>query len=331
MGEIDISVITPVYNHEKYLRQCLDSILAQDFTGTMEIVIGEDCSTDGSRAIVEEYAAAYPDKIVPFLREKNMGATNNTYGLYMAARGKYLAGLEGDDFWIWPHKLTAQFEYMEQHPECSAVYGRRIIVNKEGKQIEDAEPICNNYSEEYFERGFFPGHGSTSFLRNIFLESGGKYESIIKSHSLCGDRTIALLSLLHGRIAAMPEIMSAYRMVRDPNESNALSIMMRKNMEFEMWQYYNALGIYAQQNGIDISMDYLKKCVYIHVLRGAVKSKKIEDLRVARKIIKACGAKWEYRRFALRMIGELIVRTVTGKKTTAEMIYYGNVLPAARA
>ena len=328
MGKIDISVLIFVYNQEKYLRQCLDSVLMQDFTGTMEVLVGEDCSTDGSRAIVEEYAAAYPDKIIPFLREKNMGATNNGYALDVAARGKYLASLDGDDFWIWPHKLTAQFEFMEQHPECSAVYGRHIAVNKDGKQIEDKEAtlVYENYSEKYFERGILPGHSSTAFSRNIYLAGGEKYEAVIKSHSLCGDRTRVLLALQYGRIAFLQQTMSAYRKIRDPKEQNACSVMMRNNMNFEMWQYYNALGIYAEQNGIDVSMDFLKKCVYIHALNEAVKSQKTEVFRVAQKIINACGAKWEYRRFALRMIVELIVRKVTGKKTTAEMIYFGNVL-----
>src|ERR1017187_10207934 len=93
-----VSVLMITYNHEKYIAQAIESVLMQKTNFPFELVIGEDCSTDGTGAIVAEYSRKYPEIIRAHLRERNLGALENFRALFRACRGKYLALLEGDDY-----------------------------------------------------------------------------------------------------------------------------------------------------------------------------------------------------------------------------------------
>ena len=117
---VDVTVQVLTYFHENYVAQCLDSILAQETELRYEVLVGDDASGDRTPEIIREYAARYPDIIFPTLREENVGANQNGTDLIEHARGKYIAVLEGDDFWLDPHKLQKQWEFLEAHPEYSA-------------------------------------------------------------------------------------------------------------------------------------------------------------------------------------------------------------------
>ena len=98
-----LSVVVITYNHEKYLRKCLDSILMQEVDFDFEIIIGDDCSPDSTADIINDYHERYPDIVRPTLRSHNVGATRNQYDCFLQAKGKYIAILDGDDFklvWI---------------------------------------------------------------------------------------------------------------------------------------------------------------------------------------------------------------------------------------
>src|ERR1700693_1479404 len=94
-----LSVMVITYNHERFLAQALESILAQRVNFDYEIVVGEDCSTDRTRDILMDFHNRYPDRIVPLLRNANIGGPRNAMAPRAACRGQYLAVLEGDDYW----------------------------------------------------------------------------------------------------------------------------------------------------------------------------------------------------------------------------------------
>ncbi|WP_445323053.1 glycosyltransferase family 2 protein [Psychrobacillus sp. FSL K6-2836] len=104
-----------------------------------EILIGEDCSTDNTREIIEEYARLYPEKIRIITSEKNVGPRQNSHRLLNHSKGKYIAECEGDDYWTDPYKLQQQVEYMESHPNCSLCFHAAEIIKapkkSTGKQI----------------------------------------------------------------------------------------------------------------------------------------------------------------------------------------------------
>ncbi|MCK4793072.1 MAG: glycosyltransferase, partial [Desulfobacteraceae bacterium] len=110
------------YNHEPYIAQAIEGVLQQENNFPIELVIGEDCSTDGTREIVFEYQKKYPEIIRVITSDKNVGACKNGLRTEKACRGKYIAFCEGDDYWHCPDKLQKQADYMESHPECAMVH-----------------------------------------------------------------------------------------------------------------------------------------------------------------------------------------------------------------
>ncbi len=128
-----VSICCMAFNHASFIRECLDGFLMQEPpTGILagdpwyEILIHDDCSTDGTEDIIREYAAKYPDKIFPLYEQENQyskGKIIDAYN-YDRAQGKYIAVCEGDDYWTDPKKLQKQVDFLESHPEFSACWHR---------------------------------------------------------------------------------------------------------------------------------------------------------------------------------------------------------------
>ena len=93
-----VTVICITYNHEKFIAQALDSFLMQKTNFKFKVFVGEDCGPDRTADVVKEYARKYPDIIVPFIREHNMGAQRNLIDLCQRATSPYISFCEGDDY-----------------------------------------------------------------------------------------------------------------------------------------------------------------------------------------------------------------------------------------
>ena len=119
MAKVSVCVIT--FNHNHYIKRCLDSILNQEVKFDFEVIIGDDCSTDGTRNIVQEYAKNYPEIIKLRLQGQNSGGTKNYNDVHRVAEGEYIAHCDGDDFFL-PGKLQAQVDFLESNPGYSIVW-----------------------------------------------------------------------------------------------------------------------------------------------------------------------------------------------------------------
>ena len=113
-----VSALIITYNQERYISAAIDSALMQETDFEYEIVISEDCSSDGTRAIVRDYEARFP-QIRARYSPRNLGAAENFVLAYHTCQGEYIALLEGDDYWISPQKLQKQAGFLDRHPECS--------------------------------------------------------------------------------------------------------------------------------------------------------------------------------------------------------------------
>ena len=142
-----VSVLMITYNQEKYVAQAIDSILAQQADFPYELVIGEDCSTDGTHAICQAYQQQYPGIVRLLVREKNLGMAANFFSTFAECTGEYLAILEGDDFWPDPFKLQKQVDYLDANPGHALVFARTEAffqdLDRPGYEIPppDAEPF----------------------------------------------------------------------------------------------------------------------------------------------------------------------------------------------
>jgi hypothetical protein len=124
-----LSVHMPAYNHEPYIAEAIESVLSQKTDFRFELVIGEDCSTDGTRAVARDYAQRYPEDIILLEHSHNLGIWENDQSIIRACRGKYIAWLEGDDYWCSENKLQRQVDLLDSHLEMSACFHRAGAVS----------------------------------------------------------------------------------------------------------------------------------------------------------------------------------------------------------
>lgn len=112
-----VTVCVVTYNQEKWIRQTLESIMAQETDYLYEVIIGEDHGTDGTRAICQKYADKY-ENVILLPSSSNVGVTANWIQCIQAGTGKYIMTCAGDDWWHNPNKIQLQVDFMEKHPEC---------------------------------------------------------------------------------------------------------------------------------------------------------------------------------------------------------------------
>jgi glycosyltransferase involved in cell wall biosynthesis len=125
-----LSVAMITYNHEQFIGQAIESVLAQTVNFDYELVIGEDCSTDGTRRVVLDFQRRYPDRIVALSSERNLGVMRNFARTIAVCRGSYLALLEGDDYWICTDKLQRQVDFLEANPSWAICCTRAQVKNE---------------------------------------------------------------------------------------------------------------------------------------------------------------------------------------------------------
>lgn len=137
-----VSIQCFTYNHEAYIRQCLEGFVMQKTNFLFEAIIHDDASTDKTADVIREYAANYPNIIKPiFEKENQYSKQDGSLQKIMDSHctGKYLAFCEGDDYWTDPFKLQKQVDYMEDHPGCGMTY------TDVRKYIQDANEYQNSW------------------------------------------------------------------------------------------------------------------------------------------------------------------------------------------
>jgi glycosyltransferase involved in cell wall biosynthesis len=123
-----VSVAMITYNHEKFIAQAIESVLMQEANFPVELVIGEDCSTDGTRVVVLDYQRRHPRCIRVLTRAQNLGMLRNAADTYLTCRGRYVAFLEGDDYWCSSSKLQQQADFMDAQPDFAICFHNAAVV-----------------------------------------------------------------------------------------------------------------------------------------------------------------------------------------------------------
>lgn len=212
-----VSVCLLTYNHERYIAQAIESVLAQQDI-EFELVISEDHSTDGTRAIVDDYAARHPDRIRVLTSPANVGMTRAFARGLEAARGTYVALLDGDDYWTSPHKLRVQADYLDAHPECAICFHNVTVVYEDGR--EAPHPFHSAEPGRFFSRGIpkplstladvAPGNFiqtcSVMFRRGLFGELPDWFIDLPVA-----DWPLHVLNAQHGDIGYIDADMAVYR------------------------------------------------------------------------------------------------------------------------
>lgn len=228
MSDIKVTVWLSTYNQEPYVAQALDSILMQKTRFPFEIVVADDCSTDRTQEIILDYQKKYPDRIITFFTEKNMGGCRKLTSCIDAGlfRGEYLSYLEGDDYWLGEDRLQTLVEFLDVHPEYAAIAHQREMVNEEGAYI------CPDISEEILDHpftieDFLSGKEYSDFgsvFRNYFKSSGAKYYEILHaSKNVCDFQDMFIIQD-YGPVYVTSKCFGAYRCARSIGATNYNSI-----------------------------------------------------------------------------------------------------------
>jgi glycosyltransferase involved in cell wall biosynthesis len=209
-----VSISLVVFNQEKYLRQAIESCLMQEVNFDYEIIIHDDKSTDNSAKIIKDYANDYPDIIVPILQTENQfskGTEIISNFIIPKAKGKYIAFLEGDDYWIDPQKLQHQIDFMESHLDVALCFTAT-------KKIHASNPDKSKIRRYKQHHSVVP-HKDVILIGGSLLDMGAVVtrKSVFNEipkwyyYSQMWDNTIPLLSMLHGRVYFLNQIASVYR------------------------------------------------------------------------------------------------------------------------
>lgn len=167
MEEVLLSVVMTTYNHERYIASAIESVLRQQTDFRVEIVVGEDCSTDRTMNIVRDYERMYPECVRIVTSEENVGWRENYRRTIVAARGKYIALLDGDDYFTHRKKLQMQVDLLEANPDVGMCYTRSERIDEEGNTTIYPEGECYTDFESMLRRN--PAENCTVVARKSLV------------------------------------------------------------------------------------------------------------------------------------------------------------------
>lgn len=204
-----VSIWCLVYNHEHYLRKCLDGFVKQITTFPVEAIVHDDASTDNSASIIMEYASKYPHIIKPIIETENQSSKKDgSLDLLFkkTMRGKYIAICEGDDYWTDPYKLQKQVDYLENNSSVNIATHNAIRAFSDGKE----EPFNKDVKSQVYSlkqclyKGWFTPTASFLFRNNFELSP------LWNKNGSNGDMAFLYSNLMRGDLYYSNEVMSVY-------------------------------------------------------------------------------------------------------------------------
>lgn len=207
-----VSVVLRTYNHAPWIAQAIESVLLQRAGFTFELIVAEDCSTDGTRAIVKAYAARHPDVIRPLLPERNVGHGEIFRRALETAGGRYVAYLDGDDYWTSTAKLARQVDFLEREGDCPSCFHDVSLIYDDAGVPSGA--VTPHLAEERF--------GLEQILMECFIPAPAMLFRSEVAEQLPGwvfesawiDWLIHIRAAESGPIGYLPEVLAAYRVHR---------------------------------------------------------------------------------------------------------------------
>lgn len=215
--EIIVSISCITYNQAAYIRECIDGFLMQKTSFPFEILIHDDCSTDGTTEIIQEYAEKYPDIIKPLYETENQYQNGKPAGSavwnFPRAKGKYIAICEGDDYWIDPLKLQKQVDFLEANQEYGMCYGKVERYNEKKRCVTGISGNNRCSFKDIIKANQIPT--LTALFKKEFFNS--YVEKILPDANnwKMGDKPLWLWISLNSKIFFMNEVLGVYRILPD--------------------------------------------------------------------------------------------------------------------
>lgn len=210
-----VSVCCVTYNHVHFIEEALEGFVTQKTNFPFEVIIGDDCSTDGTTEVIRAYAQKYPEIIKPIFHNNNVGSYQNVLDVASACTGEYVAMCDGDDYWIDENKLQKQVDFMDTHKDCSLCFHPVIIKYDDGSQKDVTFPKARH---RFYKKTL----NINDLLKYNFIQTNSvmyrwefgrenKLENILPKNILPVDYYLHLLHASKGKICFLPDIMAVYR------------------------------------------------------------------------------------------------------------------------
>ncbi len=215
-----VSVLMLAWEHGPYIRQAIESVLAQQSPYRYELLIGEDASNDDTLAVCEEYQVRFPNIVKVLPTPDNLGMHRNFARLWEEAAGDYIAFCEGDDYWCDAAKITRQVDFLRRNTDCTLCGTFTDIVSEDtsGQWVIAGEVRPTNIKEKYSFQELIAGyhfHFSSVMLHKDCAHFPSWFSSVY-----CVDRPLYLLAAVNGLAGLLPEVMSVYRLHEGGNWSS---------------------------------------------------------------------------------------------------------------
>jgi glycosyltransferase involved in cell wall biosynthesis len=230
--DVLVSICCVSYNHENYIRQCLDGFVMQKTNFAFEILVHEDASTDGTAEIVKSYEENYPNLFRCVYQAENQFLKQNTLVniLFKMAKGKYIALCEGDDYWTDPYKLQKQVDFLEANREYVACFHEVKVLMHNGDFVDDfltSVPQKHETLEDIAREGNYI-HTPSVVFRNVIREYPKEFK-----YSPVGDYFLYILLAQYGKFKYLNEKMAVYRY--------GVGVFSQNTSEYKMIKFYSTL------------------------------------------------------------------------------------------
>ena len=241
-----VSIFCLAYNHEPYIRKCLEGFIIQKTNFKYEVLIHDDASTDRTAEIIREYEVKYPDIIKPIYQIENQyskGISINRVFQYPRASGKYIAYCEGDDYWTDEFKLQKQVDFLENNPDYSICVHQATLHNC---RTEVDSAVTNQFEDKDYS------------LEEILIAGGGVFatnsimilKSIRENMPECfkakgfGDYQLYIYGAIVGKCKYLSDNMSVYNF----QTQGSWSSKMNNNRQFHIDHFRELIRMLKKVN-----------------------------------------------------------------------------------
>lgn len=202
----DVTVCILTWNQAQYIRQAIESIVHQVVDAKIEVLVGDDCSTDGTDTVIRAMEEEYPGVVRLIRHERQLGPSENYKRLLRLARGEFIAHLDGDDYWL-PGKLQRQLDSLRENPGCSAAYANAWVIDTAGRTLG----VFNDVPTQLVDLGFLIRRGNFLHMSSMIFRAELKH-LLLEIEEPFIDYRVHLRFAREGLLSLIDAPLSVYRM-----------------------------------------------------------------------------------------------------------------------
>lgn len=274
-----VSVCIVTYNQSLWIRECIESLIFQDADFDYEIIVGDDCSNDGTAEIVQEYSERYPELITSVVRKKNLGAVANLVDVYKRARGQYIAHMDGDDL-AFPNKLKMQVQTFKDNRDIVICSHDVVVIDKKSKVIANSfrrhKEGLSHLSDLYACLPFF-AHSSKMFLND---KDFSFFENLTPDSI---DIEIHVWQAKKGHIFHIEQKLGAYRALSGMTAKNSRVNMLLPNATRRVFDA--AIKDCSKKSDAQILKKHFAKSILNYGYQGAIAGCKVDFVQYVRESV----------------------------------------------